>query len=76
MLGTADAGCEGWFVGYMFGLKEDRSEGWIGKMHSVGDGRGMEPEGTGLPDMISDSCAYITDPRNILCKGCLWAIPL
>ena len=36
-----NAGCEGWFIGYMFGLKEDRSEGWIGKMHSVGDGRAM-----------------------------------
>ena len=68
-----NAGCEGWFVEYMFGLKEDRSEGWIGKMHSVGDGRGKEAKGTGLLDMISDS--YITDPRNILCKGCVWAIP-
>ncbi len=29
----------------MFGLREDRSKGLIGKMHSVGDGSGKEAEG-------------------------------
>ncbi len=37
---------EGWFVGYIFGLREDRSEGWIGKMYSMGDGRGKEAKGS------------------------------
>ncbi len=42
------AECEGWFDGYMVGLREDQSEGWIvwiGKMHSVGNGRGKEAKG-------------------------------
>ncbi len=41
-----NAVCEGWSVGYMIGLREDRSEGWIGKMHSMGDGRGKEATGS------------------------------
>ncbi len=70
------AECEGWFVGYMLGLREDRSEGWIGDMHSVGMAEGRRPKEAGLPDMIPDSCSHITDPRNILCKFCLWPISL
>ncbi len=41
-----NSGCEGWFVGDMFGLREDQSKGWIGKMHSVEDGRGKEAKGS------------------------------
>ncbi len=38
------AECEGWFVGYMFGLREDQSKGWIGKMHNVGVAEGRKPQ--------------------------------